>query len=116
MVALPKLNDTPQYSLVVPSLGKKVYYRPYLVKEEKVLLMASESEDPKHMFKSLIDTVDENHTRFRIGICGPHDTIPELAGLYGFVGAAAKLQFPCVVVLDRLHEGVGNQDRKVEHA
>ncbi len=58
MVALPKLNNTPQYSLTIPSIDKKVYYRPYLVKEEKILLMASESQDPAHMFKSLVDTVN----------------------------------------------------------
>jgi hypothetical protein len=58
MVALPKLNNTPQYSLTIPSINKKVYYRPYLVQEEKVLLMASESEDPSHMFKSLVNTVN----------------------------------------------------------
>lgn len=58
MVALPKLNNNPQYSLTIPSIDKKVYYRPYLVKEEKILLMASESQDPSHMFKSLVDTVN----------------------------------------------------------
>ena len=58
MVALPKLNNTPQHSLTIPSSGKKVYYRPYLVKEEKILLMASESQDPKHMFDSLVNTVN----------------------------------------------------------
>lgn len=45
---LPKLN-APTYELVLPSSGKKVRYRPFLVKEEKILLIAMESEDEKQM-------------------------------------------------------------------
>ena len=46
-MGLPKLNDVPKYSITIPSTGKKVKYRPYLVKEEKVLLMAVESQDTR---------------------------------------------------------------------
>jgi hypothetical protein len=45
---LPKLN-APSYELVLPSTGKKIRYRPFLVKEEKILLIAMESEDEKQM-------------------------------------------------------------------
>ena len=41
---LPKLA-TPTYELEVPSTGKKIKYRPFLVKEEKILLLAMETED-----------------------------------------------------------------------
>ena len=41
-MALPKLN-TPTYELVLPSSGEKIKYRPFLVKEQKILLMAQES-------------------------------------------------------------------------
>ena len=41
-MALPKIN-TPTYELVVPSTNEKIKYRPFLVKEEKILLIASES-------------------------------------------------------------------------
>ena len=43
-MALPKLN-TPTYELEVPSTDEKIKYRPFLVKEEKILLMAMESKD-----------------------------------------------------------------------
>tara|TARA_B110000858_G_C17761611_1_gene454816 strand:- start:758 stop:1444 length:687 start_codon:yes stop_codon:yes gene_type:complete len=56
-MALPKLNETPKYSLTVPSTGKECRYRPYLVKEEKILLMASSSEDPKQIMNAVHDTV-----------------------------------------------------------
>ena len=47
-MALPKL-DLPLYELELPSTGEKVSYRPFLVKEEKILLMAMESENEKEM-------------------------------------------------------------------
>lgn len=56
-MALPKLNETPSYSMVIPSTGKEVYYRPYLVKEEKVLLMAFEANDEKQAMKAMVDTI-----------------------------------------------------------
>jgi rubrerythrin len=51
-MALP-LNNTPTYTLVLPSTGKEVKYRPFLIKEEKALLLAQQSEDPKVMIESL---------------------------------------------------------------
>ena len=41
---LPKIA-TPTYELVIPSSKKKIKYRPFLVKEEKILILAMESED-----------------------------------------------------------------------
>jgi DNA-directed RNA polymerase subunit M/transcription elongation factor TFIIS len=43
-MGLPKLN-TPTYTMTIPSSKKEVKYRPYLVKEEKVLMIAMESDD-----------------------------------------------------------------------
>ena len=40
-MSLPKIN-VPEYSLVVPSTDEEIKYRPFLVKEEKLLLMAQE--------------------------------------------------------------------------
>ena len=51
-MALPKL-DVPIHELKLPSTGKKLKYRPFLVKEQKLLLMASEGNDPKDMVNSL---------------------------------------------------------------
>ena len=45
---LPKVV-TPQYTLVIPSLKKEIKYRPFLVKEEKILIIAQESEDPEQI-------------------------------------------------------------------
>lgn len=43
-MALPKVA-LPTYELEVPSNGKKIKYRPFVVKEEKLLLLALESEN-----------------------------------------------------------------------
>jgi hypothetical protein len=56
-MALPKLNDAPQYEMVIPSSKTKVMYRPYLVKEEKIMLMAAESQDPKAAMMAMVDTI-----------------------------------------------------------
>ena len=49
---LPKIS-TPTYELELPSTQKKVRYRPFLVKEEKVLLIALESEDTKEITNAI---------------------------------------------------------------
>ena len=50
---LPKIS-TPTYELVLPSSGKKIKYRPFLVREEKILIMALETEDTKQITQSVI--------------------------------------------------------------
>ena len=55
-MALP-MNTTPVYQLEIPSIGKKVNFRPFLVKEEKALLLAQQSEDPMVMLTSLKDVI-----------------------------------------------------------
>ena len=50
-MALPKLNEAPKYSITIPSTNKNVRFRPFLVKEEKVLLLAMESEDQDHILQ-----------------------------------------------------------------
>ena len=51
-MALPMMN-TPTYTMVVPSSGATVRYRPFLVKEEKALLIAQQSEDVVTMIETL---------------------------------------------------------------
>jgi hypothetical protein len=51
-MALPKL-ETPVYELEQPSTGETIKYRPFLVKEQKTLMMASESNDDKQVKEAL---------------------------------------------------------------
>jgi hypothetical protein len=55
-MALPKIN-TPTYELVVPSTDEKVKYRPFLVKEEKILMMALESKENSQIISAVKDIV-----------------------------------------------------------
>ena len=54
---LPKIA-TPTYELELPSTGQPVKFRPFLVKEEKILLMAMESDDEHQMFRAISDIID----------------------------------------------------------
>jgi len=49
---LPKIS-TPQYELVLPSTGKTIKYRPFLVKEEKILILALESQSTKEITNAI---------------------------------------------------------------
>src|SRR6056300_929269 len=44
---------TPSYFLTLPSTGKEIKYRPFLVKEEKLLVLALESEDTKEISNAI---------------------------------------------------------------
>jgi|TARA_B100000768_G_scaffold142009_1_gene133784 hypothetical protein len=57
-MALPKLN-IPTYELEVPSTDEKIKYRPFLVKEEKILLIAMESKDNAEMIQGVKDIVSQ---------------------------------------------------------
>jgi len=55
-MSLPTLN-TPTYELVIPSTKKKIKFRPFVVKEEKVLLMALESESDVQIANAIKDII-----------------------------------------------------------
>ena len=55
-MALPKL-DTPTYELEQPSTGEKIKYRPFLVKEQKTLMMAQESGDDTQVRDALASLI-----------------------------------------------------------
>jgi len=53
---LPKIS-TPTHELVLPSTGKKIKYRPFLVREEKILILALESQDTKQITNAIKSTL-----------------------------------------------------------
>jgi len=55
---LPKIN-TPTYELTMPSTGKKIKYRPFLVREEKILIMAMETENMKDITNSIVQILSD---------------------------------------------------------
>ena len=70
-MALPQLkNDVPKYEMIIPSTGQAVKYRPFLVKEQKVLLVAFESKDNKQILNSMLDC---------LSTCIPETNVDDLA-------------------------------------
>ena len=57
-MALPKLNNA-TYELTLPSTGEQVIYRPFLVKEQKALMIAQESEDDKQIENTLAQILND---------------------------------------------------------
>ena len=60
---LPKLA-IPEYEATLPVTGTKISYRPFLVKEEKLLYLAMESQDNKQMVKA-VKTIIKNCTNLK---------------------------------------------------
>lgn len=56
-MSLPKIN-VPLHELTIPSSGKKIKYRPFVVKEEKLLLLAMESENTQEMTDAIIQIIN----------------------------------------------------------
>lgn len=93
---LPKI-DYPIHEIFLRSLGRKVKFRPFLVKEEKILLVAKESEDA-HDIKNSIKQIIQNCCLEEIDV----ESLPLFDIEMFFVhlrsksiGEAAKLQFTC---------------------
>ena len=78
-MALPKIGY-PTYELELPSTGKSIKYRPFLVKEEKVLLLALESKDEKQVIGAVKDLI-KNCVITRIKV----DTLPSFDLEYLFL-------------------------------
>ena len=55
---LPTIS-TPTYELILPSSNKKIRYRPFLVKEEKILILAMESQDSKQIARAVKDVLSK---------------------------------------------------------
>ena len=82
---LPKIS-TPLYELVLPSNGKKVKYRPFLVKEEKILIMALESEDTKQITSAIKSVISDCISTRGIKV----DKLPTFDIEYLFLNIRAK--------------------------
>ena len=74
---LPRV-ETPQFETTLPSTGEVIKFRPFLVKEEKILMLASESEEYKDMVSACSQIVEnctfekvqgKNLTMYDIRIC-----------------------------------------------
>ena len=60
-MALPK-PTRPEYTTTIPSTGKKVKYQPFSVKEEKILILASESQDTDEISNAITNVLESSVT------------------------------------------------------
>ena len=100
-MALP-INTAAQYNLVIPSTGERVKYRPFLVKEEKALLLAQQSEDPITMVDTLkniiASCVTGDYKVDNLATCDLEYIFTQIRGKS--VGETVDLLFPCDVCED----------------
>ena len=81
---LPTIT-VPKYNVTIPTSGKLVSFRPFLVKEEKALLMSLESEDVSNVLNSLKDII----TNCTFGVVDP-EKLPLAEMCYLFLNIRAK--------------------------
>ena len=96
-MALPQLN-APSYEMVVPSTGETVKYRPFLIKEQKVLMIAQETGKESDMARAMCDIVKSCTD----GIIKNPEKLPTFDIEYMFlqlraksVGSEVELQITC---------------------
>ena len=82
---LPKIS-TPSYELELPSTGETITYRPFLVREEKILILSLESEDQKQITNAVKQVLKECVKTKGIKI----DTLPSFDIEYLFLNIRAK--------------------------
>tara|TARA_B100002019_G_scaffold40602_2_gene33987 strand:+ start:1412 stop:2137 length:726 start_codon:yes stop_codon:yes gene_type:complete len=82
---LPTIS-TPTYELTLPSSGKVVKYRPFLVKEEKILILALESQDPKQITTAIKQVLKSCVTARGVKI----ETLPTFDIEYLFLNVRGK--------------------------
>lgn len=84
-MALPQIN-TPTFELTLPSTGQQVRYRPFLVKEQKILLMALESKESTEMLRAIKQIISNCSLSDAIKV----DTLPMFDLEYFFLRLRAK--------------------------
>ena len=121
-MALPKIS-VPRYDVVLPSTGKTLKMRPYLVKEEKVLMIALESSDPGQIANAVRSVIKECYSLDDVNSLTTFDIEYLFLQLRGkSVGEEMELQIKCehCEELNPLHINVNdikitnvNEDHKI---
>jgi len=100
-------QETPVYKLTLPVSKQEVTYRPFLVKEQKNLVLAREGENAKEIFEA-IETLLKSVTKEKIS--GKDLPLADLEYLFlqircKSIGETSKLQLPCIdQECDEMHQ------------
>lgn len=109
-MALPKIKS-PIFELSLPSSGAPVKYRPFLVKEQKLLLMALESEEPTEMFRAIKQIIN-NCAVDEIDV----DDMPMFDLEYFFLKLRAKSIGEIIDIQLRHPNGINSEGAECTHA
>ena len=114
-MALPQVNAS-RYTTVIPSTQTKIEFRPFLVKEEKLLMVALESKDQKLVIRTLKDVIN-NCTFGKVNV----DTLASFDLEYLFlqlraksVGETAKIALKCSECDEKMTHNVVLEDIKID--
>ena len=110
-MALPKIN-TPIFELTLSSSGQPVQYRPFLVKEQKILLLALESGEPK----SIMTAVKQIIRNCVVGDNVDVDKLPTFDLEYFFMRLRGKSIGEVVDLQLRHPTGLYSKDEECDHA
>jgi hypothetical protein len=102
-MALPKIAS-PKFALELPSIGQRIHYRPFLVKEEKTLLMAAQSEDQRDMIDAIKDVIASCIAEESVNV----EKLPYFDLEYIFLNIRAK-SIGEVVKMEYRHSGGANR-------
>ena len=91
--------EVPQYSLDLHSTGENVVYRPFLVKEEKILLMALEGEDQENILTAIQQIIENCIIRGNVNV--PSLPLFDLENLFlnirsKSIGETSTINVPCI--------------------
>lgn len=100
-MALPKLS-TPTFELTLPLSQQKVTFRPFLVKEQKILMMANEASDKESIVRAIHDVLKNCTLSKKINV----DTLPLLDIEYYFLNLRARSVGEIVELHYRCHNEV----------
>lgn len=104
-MSLPKI-DVPTYDVTVPSTGKEIKIRPFLVKEEKLLLMAVESKDNENIIRTTKQIINNCIVSGDIDL----EKIPFFDVDYLFIALRAKSVGESIEVNYRCNNTVGGKN------
>jgi transcription elongation factor Elf1 len=115
-MALPKLESS-KYPAIIPSTNKTIEFRPFLVKEEKILMIAQESQDSSQIINALKDIIRS----CTFGAVDPNDlTTYDLEYLFlqlraKSVGETAEIRIKCKECGEYNEVTINLQDAEVKY-
>ena len=109
--------ETPKYTVQVPSTKQEIEYRPFLVKEEKILMMAQESNDTKSVMKATKDILQScTFNKLDVNKLAIYDIEYLFLQLrMRSVGEVAKLKLKCTETGEYVKYDLNLEDVQVEY-